>query len=287
MTSPGFLAVRLGAATRLARRVRRRLRRSGTPRVIVTASSSNHADCLLNLLRSLELSRVSAEVIVYDLGMTQEQHDRVAAVAGISLRMFAFEAHPPHVDIAVEAGAYAWKPIIISDVARERPGLVLWLDAGDFVFDDLEWTWDTIASEGIYSPTTAGTVRRWTHPTTLTALGADDDILDYRNRCGALVGVDSRQPGVQRLLDRWRSAAMDAGIIAPPGSDRLNHRQDQAVLTVLYYQEQRGLGFRSVDQRGAVMLHFDELPAAAVPAAVQALRRHPELRRVRWKGHGS
>ncbi len=267
----------------MARRIRRRVRGTGARRTIVTGTSSSHFSCLLNLLHSLELSHVAAELIVYDLGLTPDERDRVAACRGVEVRTFPFDAYPPHVDISVAAGEYAWKPIIVSDVGRERSGLVLWMDAGDFVFDDLEWTWTRIAEEGIYTPTSSGTVRRWTHPVTLAALDAPNDVLTLRNRAAALVGFDTRRPEMLDVLERWRSAAIDPDVIAPPGSDRSNHRQDQAVLTVLYYQAQRELGFRVVNERHAVMLHFDSLPAAAVPAAIAALRRYPQLRHVSWR----
>jgi hypothetical protein len=281
-TSPGSLAVWVADARRLARRIRRRLRGTGARRTIVTGSSSSHASCLLNLLHALELSHVAAELVVYDLGLTPDERARVAACRGVEVRSFPFDAYPPHLDISVAAGEYAWKPIIVSDVARERSGLVLWMDAGDFVFDDLEWIWTTIAVEGIYTPTSSGTVRRWTHPATLAALDAPNSLLTLRNRAAALVGFDTRRPEMLDVLERWRSAAIDPDVIAPPGSDRSNHRQDQAVLTVLYYQARERLGFRPIARRDGVMLHFDSLPAEAVPAAVAALRAHPELRRVRW-----
>ena len=55
------------------------------------------------------------------------------------------------------------------------------------------------------------------------------------------------------------------------------------MLTVLYHQARGELGFRAIARRDGVMLHFDELPAEAVPAAVAVLRGYPELRRVRWR----
>jgi hypothetical protein len=272
MTSPGSLAIRLAEATRLGRRVRRRIRGHGERRTIVTGANSSHAACQLNLLRSLELSHVSAEVIVYDLGMTPAERARVAAFRGVSLRTFAFAAHPPHVDIDVAAGEYAWKPILISDVARARGGLILWLDAGDLVFGDLRWTWRVIEREGVYSPTSSGTVRDWTHPATLAALGGGPELLDLRNRNAALVGFDTRQTGAGQVLEAWRDAALDPGIIAPSGSDRSNHRQDQAVLTVLYYQAQARLGFKVIQRKGDVAIHQDDVPPAELVVTLDRLR---------------
>ena len=38
---------------------------------------------------------------------------------------------------------------------------------------------------------------------------------------------------VRRLVGRWRYLALKPDVIAPQGSNRSNHRQDQAILTLL------------------------------------------------------
>ncbi len=270
----------------MVRQARRELRWIRARRTIVTGASSNHAASLVNLVRSIRLAGIRVRIIAWDLGLTPEQVTLVSALRGVTLRTFPYEAHPEHLRIEREAGSYAWKPVIISEVARERPGLVLWLDAGDLVFGDLEWTWQAIAREGIYSPVSAGVVSDWTHAATKAALGASPELDDQRNRNGAIVGFDVRQPAIGRLLEHWRSAALDVSVIAPPGSSRDNHRQDQAVLTILYYQAQQELGFRSVDAFGDIAVHQDHVKALRrTIRSLRATAAERRAERVTRRGH--
>src|SRR5581483_3934485 len=82
--------------------------------VIVTGASSNHFRCLKNLLHSIELFEPQSRTIIYDLGLTT---DEVAdlTTTGYDVRRFGFDGYPPHVNIKVANGQYAWKPIIIAE----------------------------------------------------------------------------------------------------------------------------------------------------------------------------
>ena len=50
---------------------------------------------------------------------------------------------------------------------------------------------------------------------------------------GAFVGFDTRSGEAMAALRGWRECSLDVECIAPSGSHRGNHRQDQAALTVL------------------------------------------------------
>jgi len=218
---------------------------------VVTGADSSHFGPLRNLLMSLELFEPSTRVVVWDLGLTDEER---AALEGRELRRFNFEAYPPHV--AMAARSYAWKPIAVAEVLHELGGGVLWLDAGDLIHARLHRVRSLLAAEGFWSPASSGTIYRWTHPQTLAALGAGPELLDRRNRNGAIVGVTLRAAA---LVDAWRAAALDPNVITPPGSSRDNHRQDQAVLSVLAYQWQPRLGYALEDSRLEVSVHNDRL----------------------------
>lgn len=163
--------------------------------------------------------------------------------------------------------------MIITDVARERGGSVLWLDAGDVVYDDLERVWTIIERDGVYTPQTRKTIGDWTHPGTLAALGADDSILDLPNRDGSICGFATWMPQVATLLDRWRACALDRDCIAPAGSSRANHRQDQAVLSVLVTGYDVPDGGRLIEKRLGISSHKDNIPPADLEHAIDRLRR--------------
>ncbi len=225
--------------------------------VIVTAADGSHFGPLRNLLYSLELFEPMARVILYDLGLGAAAIDDLRttwARDGREIRRFPFEKHPPHVGMA--ARSYAWKPVIVDEVLRELGGAVLWLDAGDLVHARLHRIRAVLAGEGFYSPRSSGTVGQWTHPLTLKALDAGEELLERPNRNAAIVGVTLRAAG---LVEMWRACALDPDVITPPGSSRDNHRQDQALLTVLAYQFQRRYGYALEDARLDVSIHNDRM----------------------------
>ena len=204
-------------------------------------------------------------VVAYDIGDRNSTETKLDAEAvrhalgtRFSFRRFPFDQFPPHMRLqcctkrkhcgAASAGQYAWKPVILSALVAEF-GAVLWLDAGSMPVSDENAIADVrhrlLHGSGFYTTRSSGTVRDWTHPGMLAALGIsprDAALLDGPNCNAAVVGFG---PGNEtatslELLREWRACAMSEACIAPEGSSRKNHRQDQAALTVL--AARRGMG---------------------------------------------
>jgi hypothetical protein len=70
------------------------------------------------------------------------------------------------------------------------------------------------------------------------------------------VGFDTSQPEALRLLHSWLACARHVECIAPAGSHRGNHRQDQAALSVLVLLSRERLG----DRRGFACADWAKLP---------------------------
>jgi hypothetical protein len=210
--------------------------------VLVSASDSSHAKSLGNWLESAALHEPGTPVVVYDLGMTCEE--RVALARrhpGVQIRRFAYERHPDYFDIRVAAGQYAWKPVIIHEVARDFARPVCWMDGGNIIDRPLSLVRKILGAYGFYSPASKGRVIDWTHPATLSALDFPADRLRRRNLNGACVAFDPANAAARELLEAWHAGALQKAVIAPPGSDRTNHRQDQAVLSALLHRSDLGL----------------------------------------------
>jgi len=215
--------------------------------IVVTAASSNHAGALGYMLASLR--RLGARVECYDLGLTASEVAALPRWDGLFYHKFDYASYPSHMDVEVNAGEYAWKPAIVADVvertrASAEPRDVLWTDAGSY-FDSLDEIARRVqASDGLWVRTSSGTVGQWTHPGTLASLGVMAD--EYRDRANAdatLVGFATghRSPEIRERVYRdivvpWRACAMNKECIAPAGSSRRNHRQDQAVLSCLVHR---------------------------------------------------
>lgn len=228
--------------------------------IVVTAASSNHAGPLRFLLESLR--RLDARVDCYDLGLTEREQRALPRWDGLSIERFNYAAYPPHFDIATNAGEYAWKPAIVAEVvdrARAR-GIaedVLWADAGSY-FHALQPLADRIrASRGLWVRRSAGTIRQWTHPLMFDYLRADlRQFGDRANADATLIGFatghpdgDVRERVYREVIVPWRACALARDCIAPPGSSRRNHRQDQAVLSYLVH---RGRYEMAADTRSTI-----------------------------------
>ena len=139
----------------------------------------------------------------------------------------------------------------------------------------------TLRTCGFYSARSKGTVADWVHPKMLAYFGLDADWArgkpNIRADCCAF---DPAFEEARALARRWREGALIKECIAPEGSDRSNHRQDQALLTVLAYLtglagkcDQPPLGFithQDIDgwRKNAIMVRLKRFlfPRGAPPA---------------------
>ncbi len=209
----------------------------GVPLTIVTGADVTHGESLINLLTSLREHEPDADVHIWDLGLDESQ---IATIHRLypkyQIRELDFDAYPDYMDIRMQAGQYAWKPVIISETAIGKNGIILWLDAGDVITGRLKWIRTLSNYLGFYSPYSSGRIADWTHHGTLNYLNCHGEAILDHNLNGSIVSFDLRNPIAKNLLEKWTTCALNRDCIAPIGSNRSNHRQDQAALSVLSYQ---------------------------------------------------
>jgi hypothetical protein len=226
---------------------------------VVTAASSNHAGALRYLLESLR--RLGARVDCYDLGLTAYERAALPTWPQFVLHPFNYGTYPAHLNVEVNAGEYAWKPVVVAEVVervradggREH---VLWCDAGTY-FDALDPVEQLIgASRGVWVRRSSGTMRQWTHPAMFRYLNADPETYgDRPNADATLIGLATghaeeavRERVYHEVVMPWRACALARDCIAPPGSSRRNHRQDQAALSYLVHRAGFPLAAHSFDR---------------------------------------
>ena len=121
---------------------------------------------------------------------------------------------------------------------------MLWADAGCY-FHSLQPIADRIRETGgLWVRPSPGVMREWTHPLMFEHLGVDATAYgDKPNADATLVGfaVGTAAAAARDALYRdivlpWKTCALAKDCIAPPGSSRANHRQDQAVLSYLVHR---------------------------------------------------
>lgn len=207
-------------------------RRAPVPSVtVVTGANHRQGQSLLSLLDSVRRHHPSASLHAWDLGLCPHQRSRLEGMDGVRLRPFPFADYPPYFDVS--AGRYAWKPeIIAQELQAAQNDVVVWLDPRDGVHRSLDRVLHLARRFGVYSPYSAGTMGQWTHPGMIERLN-----LTFRPRAhplnAALVALDARSVAAHEVADAWRVCAHDLTCIAPEGSHRGNHRQDQAALSII------------------------------------------------------
>ena len=166
---------------------------------------------------------------MYDLGLKDIERDTLLS---------DFEKYPDHVNIHVNDGEYAWKPIIIDTVLNEFKCSICWLDAGNVLIKKLETLRKVIEFFGFYSPYSTGIIKDWTHQNSLKYLQVDthENLLQQTNLNGACISADYNNLTIRKIIAEWKDCALDKDCIAPKGATKKNHRYDQAILSTLIYK---------------------------------------------------
>lgn len=114
----------------------------------------------------------------------------------------------------------------------------------------LDLLYSAIYGDGFVTSRTPGTVNQWVHPGMLNYFFSNNilnisttvpphlkfKLLQSPMCNGAIIGVRYNHPvGHHKIFSNYFSCSLVESCIAPPGSNRNNHRQDQSALTMLAY----------------------------------------------------
>jgi len=207
--------------------------------IIITGASTNHYLSLQNMIDSFIRFNIKNTLIVYDLGIETNKWknmiEKYQYRKDIFFKVFDYSKYPEWYNIDIEAGQYAWKSAIIYEVSIEYSNeILLWMDAGNIILSNLKEIEDYIQQYGVYSALSSGNVARWTYPATLKYMGCT--WTDLQNRNAACLGFNMKDNKVKSFLREYYNYSSIKECIAPEGSSRANHRQDQAIFTILYYK---------------------------------------------------
>ena len=225
---------------------------------IVTAFDESHYLSGIQLFESLCKYGYGDNLILYDLGLSEMQTNLISErFPFIQIRSFPFDKYPAFFDIKVNAGQYAWKPIILSHLNQKDVDHIIWLDAGNKLVGDLSNINKLIDKFGFFAVPTSNSIRELTHKSSIDILGIDVTLCDQLQLSAAFIGICTKNQHAQQLLVDWSSHSMDERIIAPVGSNRSNHRQDQSVFNLVIIKNSylRGSAKRIISRRFLVKHH--------------------------------
>ncbi|KAF9112413.1 DNA-directed DNA polymerase epsilon, subunit B [Mortierella sp. AM989] len=241
---------------------------------IVTAASANHFCALESFLYSLsevleglERTEVRPTLVVYNLGgMSFEQLEQLEYLKDNQYIDeyidFDYDNYPDFWDINVARGEYGWKSGIIKEVADKYRGLTLWLDSGNMLaLDFLRYLPGYLDKFGFWSPQSSGSFQLYTHPGLPQYYGDTIETYAQETNCnGAAIAFDASNDRIYNgLLKEWYTCSTIKECIAPIGSSRTNHRQDQAALTYLVKKMNFAEQCRHFPEHYGVTVHQDKV----------------------------
>jgi|LauGreDrversion4_2_1035121.scaffolds.fasta_scaffold137149_3 hypothetical protein len=204
---------------------------------IISGADSSHFKSLLQLINSIHAINPSGVTLkIYDLGLEINEINYFKNLhPKIPLLKFDYANYPDYFDIKVNSGEYAWKSQVFKmEFDKTRKGeFLLWLDAGCFIRKKILLIKASLLFYGFYSPLSGGSIKKLTHPQTIEELCLHQ-YAECQMLSAGLIGVKN-SPINKMLIDEWSKHSFKKSIIAPCGSNRSNHRQDQSLFSLLLY----------------------------------------------------
>lgn len=200
--------------------------------LVLTGASHLYARTLFQFLLSAERAGEdkSADWIVYDLGLEDgDRHVISLRFPWARLETFPFPEHPPHVRL--DAGSYAWKPLILGRHAGHQ-GPVFWFDSGTIFLKSLDGPLRALEQQGFWALRSQEPLDRKCDARVMDAVGVPPEVRHFREYAAGAVGFDPRQPLGRQLITDWAAHAAIADHIVPAGYPAF-HKHDQALLNCL------------------------------------------------------
>lgn len=224
--------------------------------IYVTGSSSNHLYSNVNTMYSLMRACIDASIVFVDFGLDEPAFSYLLqemevmhsifqkhhSLGRLYYRKFDFSHFPAWFDITNEQirGGYSWKVISYFDVLVETKRMIVWSDGGNQLVLSIEKELQRARTYGLFSPYSGGSLQSWVHGKSLRFLaynGMVRKIMTGKGMCtGGYLFVNYRNETVMKnVIFPLVQCAYTRRCISPEGSSRKNHRQDQAILSVLIH----------------------------------------------------
>ena len=211
---------------------------------IVTATDQIFFESLIQLLENIRYYEKEIPIVVYNLGIEESQYRTLLdkKFNNLNIKDFDFSSFPKFYserDKFNRLGQYAWKSAIINKELISSKKQVLWFDTGNLITKKVTLIRIIVSALGVFSPISAGSIINWTHKDTLNYLNTEKSIYKKRNLTGGIVAFDWENQNARNLSKDWKDYCSVEKCIAPKGSNRDNHRQDQSILSILKYKNKK------------------------------------------------
>lgn len=209
---------------------------------IITGADSTFYASMIQLIESIKMNENGQYyIIAYDLGLSEQQRvDFKRKYPEIKLTLFEFAKYSSHYDLNINAGAYAWKPQIIAEEfnMENEDDFVFWLDAGCVVRRPLLIVRAALHFFGFYSIQSGVLIKDFTNQITINLMGGKETS-SLKMLSGGVIAFNKKSKINNILIKEWAKYADIKHVISPLGSSRDNHRFDQSIVSILFYQMYR------------------------------------------------
>ncbi len=226
---------------------------------IASGCNSYYFRYWLCLYESIQKHIPSAIIHFFDFGLTEYEINIVNSL-NVIYSKFKFELYEPWVNINNNSGQWAWKAQCIKSVVdnininTSTDVYVAWFDSRNIVYNNLHNILSFCKIHGIYTNHTGGTIKTWTVDQTIQYMNA----YKYTNcqmRNAALPIFNIKIKWVRDFIDEYSKLSLIKKCISPDGSNRDNHRQDQSILSILYYKYKDLYNFYDLNVVDGIQIH--------------------------------
>lgn len=201
--------------------------------IVATGANGGYYHGLTNLVGSVHFWCPECPVVVFNLGLSEEQKRTVDTWCNTTLKwrdgVKIEGVGSSHTTVPQQ---YAWKPFEILDAVEEyKSDAVMWLDGGSTVISPLMTTiWPLLRQDGHFmvQGQDVDFTRLCVQGTFDYLKRKREDFVNKPSYAGNTVGFVYGSEAYHKILLPWTQCAAVAECIAPPGSSTSNHRFDQA-----------------------------------------------------------
>lgn len=212
--------------------------------VLVSATDDAHFQYAENLVKNYKkFSHIFERLIIYDLGLCEKNKQALAKNGDLELRKFEFSNYPEFFSFRLDEhnnkiGGFAWKPAILNLIYMERTyKKVVWLDSACLFNKKIKYFKYFTVINGFASFFSSGTIKDWTYSSVLENNNLKEkNLVNSKNLMGGVLGFDFENHLAVSLLENWFKMCLKKPNIFPVGSSIKNHRHDQSILSICYWQ---------------------------------------------------
>lgn len=227
--------------------------------IFITGCNSLYFPSWLNLYKSIINNIKDSIIYFFDLGI-EEKDKKIIDTLTVQYIYFDFNNYADWIHIKNNAGQWAWKAQCIKIILDKYPinnlinQYIIWCDSRNLIINNLSNLIKFVEKNGIHTTTTLGTIQKWTHNDTIIYLNASN-YNDLRMRNAASITFNINLEWVRNFINEWSELSLIKECIYPENSDRKNHRQDQSILSILFYKYKYIHNYNDDDDDRGILIH--------------------------------